>query len=296
MINLQVNQLSKQLDNFQLHNISFQIEAGTVMGFIGENGAGKTSTINCILQLLKQDSGSIHIFGEPFDIDAVHLKQQIGVVFDSLHFPTTMEVKELEKLYKTFYTNWDSEYFYSLLERLNVPKYDTVKKMSAGTQKKLTIALALSYHPKLLLLDEPTSQLDPMIREEILSILTEYMEPGDRSILFSSHITSDIEKIADTITLIRDGRIAFTENKDEMMFAYRTFKGTVEQSYSIPKKAIFGKRDSVFGIELLVKREFVPPSVPLIRAELEDIIVMRSKQLKQQEMVASAKERAGIHE
>lgn len=294
MMNLKVSQLCKQLDTFKLDNLSFQIEAGTVMGFIGENGAGKTSTIHTILQLLKQDSGSIEIFGEPFTIDSIHLKQQIGVVFDSLHFPTSLKVKELEQMYKEFYTNWDSDYFYSLLERLNIPKHNPVDKMSAGTQKKLTIALALAYYPKLLLLDEPTSQLDPIIRDEILTILSEYMEEGDRSILFSSHITSDIEKIADTIMLIRDGKISFVENKDELLYAYRTFKGTIEQSLAIPKKAIYGRRESVFGIELLVKRDLVPPSVPLIRAELEDIIVMRSKELKRTEMVKSAKERAGF--
>ena len=166
--------------------------------------------------------------------------------------------------------------------------------MSAGTQKKLGIALALSYHPKLLLLDEPTSHLDPMVRDEILTILSEFMEDGERSILFSSHITSDIEKLADTITLIRDGRIEFTENKDDLTYAYRMFKGTLEQSLLIPKHAIYGKRDSVFGVELLVKRDEVPSSIPLIQAELEDIIVMRSKELKRQTMLQSAKERAGI--
>ena len=294
MMNLKVHQLSKKLENFQLQNISFQIEAGTVMGFVGENGAGKTTTINCILQLIKQDSGTIEIFGEPFHIDAIEHKQQIGVVFDSLHFPTSMTIKELEAMYKTFYRQWDRAYFYQLLDRLNVPKHTPVHKMSAGTQKKLGIALALSYHPKLLLLDEPTSHLDPMVRDEILTILSEFMEDGERSILFSSHITSDIEKLADTITLIRDGRIEFTENKDDLTYAYRMFKGTLEQSLLIPKHAIYGKRDSVFGVELLVKRDEVPSSIPLIQAELEDIIVMRSKELKRQTMIQSAKERAGI--
>ena len=294
MMNLKVNQLSKKLENFQLQNISFQIEAGTVMGFVGENGAGKTTTINCILQLIKQESGTIEIFGEPFHIDAIEHKQQIGVVFDSLHFPTSMTIKELETMYKTFYRQWDRAYFYLLLDRLNVPKHTPVHKMSAGTKKKLAIALALSYHPKLLLLDEPTSHLDPIVRDEILTILSEFMEDGERSILFSSHITSDIEKLADTITLIRDGRIEFTENKDDLTYAYRMFKGTLEQSLLIPKHAIYGKRDSVFGVELLVKRDEVPSSIPLIQAELEDIIVMRTKELKRQAMLQSAKERAGI--
>lgn len=168
--------------------------------------------------------------------------------------------------------------------------------MSAGTQKKLAIALALSYSPKLLLLDEPTSQLDPIVRDEILTILSDYMEPGDRSILFSSHITTDIEKIADSIMLIREGKIEFIENKDELIYMYRLFKGSNEQSLAIPKSAVYGRRESVFGIELLVKRDEVPSSIPLSPAELEDIIVMRSKALKHQEMIASAKERAGFSE
>lgn len=296
MINLKVSELTKQLDAFKLDKLSFQIEAGTVMGFVGENGAGKTSTIQCILQLLKPDSGTIEIFGETFHIDAVHLKQNIGVVFDTPHFPLSMKVNELESMYKKFYTNWDSNYFYELLERLNVPKYTPISKMSAGTQKKVSMALALSYYPKLLLLDEPTSNLDPIVRDEILTILAEYMESGDRSMLFSSHITSDLEKIADTITLIRDGHIAFSENKDELIYQYRLFKGTIEQSLAIPKHAIYGKRDNVFGVELLVKRDEVPSSITLSDAELEHIIVMRTKELKRQEMLESAKERAGWHE
>ena len=291
MINLKVSQLSKKLDSFHLQNISFHIEAGTVMGFVGGNGAGKTSTINCILQLIKPDNGQIEIFGEPFSIDSVEIKQQIGVVFDKPHFPTSLQVRDIEKMYATFYRNWDSKYFYDLLFRLNVPKTQSVNKMSAGTQKKLTIALALSYRPKLLLLDEPTSQLDPILRDEILTILTEFMEHGDRSILLSSHITSDLEKIADTITLIDDGKIAFTENKDELIHTYRTFKGTLKEAMAIPKDAVYGKRDSVFGVELLVKRDMVKPDVPLIKTDLEDIIILRTKEIQRQALLKSARER-----
>lgn len=284
-MNLKVNQLSKQLDKFQLHDITFEIEAGTVMGFVGENGAGKTSTIHCILQLLKPDSGSVEIFDKPYHVDALETKQQIGVVFDKLHFPDSMEVRELEQLYSTVYKTWDQQYFDELLIRLNVSKTQSVKKMSAGTQKKLTIALALAYRPKLLIMDEPTSQLDALVRDEVTTILAEYMESGDCSILFSSHITSDIEKIADTITLIHNGHIAFSENKDELLYQYRTFKGSIEQSLQIPKQAIVAKRDNVFGVELLVKRELVPNHIPLMKPDLENVLVMLTKQLKHEQMV-----------
>lgn len=285
MINLKVKQLSKQLDKFQLTDLNFEIEAGTVMGFVGENGAGKTSTIHCILQLLKPDSGTVEIFGEPYHVDATDVKQQIGVVFDSLHFPDTMEVKALEQLYANMYKNWDQAYFDQLLTRLNVSKTQIVKKMSAGTQKKLTIALALAYRPKLLLLDEPTSQLDAISRDEVTTILAEFMESGDQSILFSSHITSDLEKIADTITLIHDGRVAFSENKDDLLYKYHTFKGSIEQSLAIPKEAIVSKRDNVFGVEVLVKRELVPTSIPLQKPDLENVLVLFMKQLKHAQMV-----------
>ena len=282
MINLKVDHVSKKLDKFQLKDISFQIEAGTVMGFVGENGAGKTTTIQCILQLLKPDSGCIELFGEAFHFDAIHLKEQLGVVLNDIQLPPSYDVKDVEALYTAFYSNWNSEYFNKLLLRLNVPKYTRIDKMSTGTQKKLAIAACLSYAPKLLILDEPTSSLDPTIRDEILNILAEHMENEECSILISSHITSDLEKIADTVTFIHDGSIIFSENKDELLSTFKLFKGTLRDSIDIPKSAIYGKRESAFGVEVLVKANEVSKAIPLQPATLEELIILRTKELKRQ--------------
>lgn len=274
---IEVKHVSKHFKSFRLNDVSFTVECGTIAGFIGQNGAGKSMTIKLILNLLKKKAGEILIFGKDHLSHEVALKAQIGVVFDELHVPNNLTVKELNHIYSKVYSTWDSDYFYRLLDQLDVPKFDKVKTMSRGMKMKLGLILAMSYHPKLLLLDEPTSGLDPIVRDEVLELLQQFMENEEHAILFSSHITSDLEKIADTITFIHKGEILFSENKDDLLYSYGIWKGTPEQATVIPKHAIIGKQDSAFGVKYLVKREFVNPIIELEKPTIDELMLLYVK-------------------
>ena len=274
---LEVKDLSKRIGKFELKNISFELEQGTVMGLIGQNGAGKSSVIRCILNLLKKTSGEISIFGKDHAECETEIREDLGIVYDELHVPDNLTPIDLDGIYKKVYKRWDGDFFFSHLERFDVSKYDKVKVMSRGMKMKLAIVLALSHHPKLLLLDEPTSGLDPIVRDEMLDVLLDFMEDETHSILFSSHITSDLEKIADTITFIHKGEVLFTEAKDSLLYDYGVWKGTREQATEIPSHAIVGRRPGTFGVELLVKREFVSRAFLLERPTIEEIMLFQVK-------------------
>lgn len=270
---IEVKNVSKQFKKFRLNNISFTVESGTIAGFIGQNGAGKSTTIKLILNLLKKIDGEILLFGKDHIEHEVELKAEIGVVFDELHVPESFTPKELDVLYGNVYPTWDRPYFYQLLEQLDVPKYDKIKTMSKGAKMKLALSLALGHRPKLLLLDEPTSGLDPIVRDEVLGMLQNFMEQEDHAILFSSHITTDLEKIADTITFIHEGEILFSENKDDLLYGYGIWRGSDEEAKIIPNHSIIGKRDYIFGIEYLVMREFVNPVIELQKPTIDDLML-----------------------
>lgn len=274
---LEVKDLSKKIGNFELQNISFELQQGTVMGLIGQNGAGKSSLIRCILNLLKKMSGNILIFGKDHAQFETEIREDLGIVFDELHVPDNLTAVDLDGIYQKVYTRWDSAFFFSQLDRFDVPKYDKVKAMSRGMKMKLAIMLALSHRPKLLLLDEPTSGLDPVVRDEMLDAMLDFMEDETHSILFSSHITSDLEKIADTITFLQNGQVLLTETKDSLLYDYGIWKGSKEQAMEIPSHAIVGKRPGTFGIEMLVKRDCVNPAFPLERPTIEEIMVFHVK-------------------
>lgn len=274
---LEVKGLSKKIGKFELQNISFELAQGTVMGLIGQNGAGKSSIIRCILNLLKKKSGEILIFDKDHAQFETEIREDLGIVFDELYVPDNLTAIDLEKIYQKVYKRWDSAFFFSQLDRFDVAKYDKVKNLSRGMKMKLAIILALSHHPKLLLLDEPTSGLDPVVRDEMLDVLLDFMEDETHSILFSSHITSDLEKIADTITFIHQGEVLFTEAKDSLLYDYGLWKGSREQATEIPIHAIVGKRPGTFGMELLVKREYVSPAFPLDKPTIEEIMVFYVK-------------------
>lgn len=276
---IEVKGVSKELGKFKLKNISFQVEQGTVMGFIGQNGAGKSTTIKCLLNMLKITEGEILLFGQKhFDAE---LKQHIGVVFDELHVPESLTSIELCNFYQDVYTNWDRTYFFELLDKLDVSRYTKVSKLSRGMKMKLGLTLALAHRPKLLILDEPTSGLDPIVRDEVLDLLLDYMENPENSILLSSHILSDLEKIADSITFIRHGEVLFSDNKDSLLYDYAIWKGTKEQAEAIPTDAIIGKRRAAFGLEMLVFRSKVSKAFELERPSIEDLMVFFVKGEKQ---------------
>ena len=215
---IEVSNLRKKVKQFQLNDVSFSLPTGTIMGFVGENGAGKTTTIKCILNLLKKDAGTIKLFGVNSTDDNLAIKEQIGVVLDDIHFPESLTPQQINKFLQKTYINWNPPYYFELLKQLKVPINKPIKEFSRGMKMKLSITIALAHHPNLLILDEPTSGLDPIVRDEILDLFLEFMQDENHSILFSSHITSDLEKIADYITFIHEGEILFSENKDDLLY------------------------------------------------------------------------------
>jgi len=254
---LKVENISKQYENssFFLKDVSFVIPNGTIMGLIGENGAGKTTTLGCILNTLKKDSGKILFFGKELSDEATIIREEIGVVYDEGNFPEYLTADKLENIVSDIYTKWDSQLFANYLKKLKLNSAKKLKHYSKGMLMKLSIAVALGHKPKLLILDEPTSGLDPIIRDELLEIFMEFIQDEEHSILLSSHITSDLEKIADYITFIHDGQTIFTEDKNTLIYKYGVLRCSIEQFSKIDKYEILSYRKKDHQIDVLVSQK-----------------------------------------
>lgn len=226
---LEIHELTKKYEDFTLDHISFQVPSGSIVGLIGENGAGKTSTINAVLGLIKKDSGEIEILGENADNLSSPVKEEIGVVFDGSNFSEELTPVKLNKVLREVYSSWDQALFSKLLDQMEVPLSKKIKTFSKGMKMKLSIAVALAHHPKLLILDEATSGLDPVMRDDILDMFLDFVQDEEHSILVSSHITSDLEKVADYIVFIHKGKIIFAKSKDELLENYGIIKCGREQ-------------------------------------------------------------------
>jgi ABC-2 type transport system ATP-binding protein len=222
---LEVRNLCKTYGDFSLNDVSFTLPAGYVMGFVGQNGAGKTTTIRLILNMANRASGDVKIFGLDNLADELAVKQELAVVFDEIFFVDTWRVREVEQAIRGFYNNWDSRKFGEYVKKFEISPDKRVKELSRGMKMKLMLATAMSHGAKLLILDEPTSGLDPVTRDELLDILREYIADGERSVFFSTHITSDLERIADYITLIDHGGILYSDTKDALIDEFRVIKG-----------------------------------------------------------------------
>jgi ABC-2 type transport system ATP-binding protein len=250
------------------------------MGFVGKNGAGKTTTIRLILNMLARKSGSVRIFGLDNIKDEQAIKQDIGAVFDEIFFVGTWKVSEVEKAIKGFYKNWDSALFGKYMKSFDLPASKRVKDLSRGMKMKLMLAVAMSHEAKLLILDEPTSGLDPVARDELLEILGNYISDGEKSILFSTHITADLERIADYITLIDNGRIFYTGTKDGLIESYRIIKGGPEDLNDILRKKIIGLSANKTGFSGLINAADIkrlPDKVVTEAATIDEILVHISR-------------------
>ena len=276
---LEVKNLSKSFDHFQLRNITFSLPKGYIMGLIGPNGSGKTTTIKLILNMLERSSGEIKIMGLDNIADEQKAKAELGVVFDTNYFSDDWKVTEVEKSISVFYPNWNSERFAEMLRKFHIVPAKKVRELSKGMQMKLMLACAFSYDAKLLILDEPTSGLDPVSRDELLQILSEYIEDGEHSVLFSTHITGDLERAADYITYISYGELFFSGIKDEFVDMFRIIKGgRNELSADLQAKAI-GVRIFPTGFEALVKTEDICafPALDIEPAAIDEIVVFTSR-------------------
>lgn len=278
---LEISNVTKDYKKFKIDNISFNLPKGYIMGFIGANGAGKTTTIKLILNMIKRESGEIKVF----DLDNIreeeNIKEQIGVVFDECYYLEDWTINDVEKAVSMFYKNWNSSIYEKYLKEFNLARDKKVKDLSRGMRMKLMIAVAFSHEAKLLILDEPTSGLDPVARDEFLDILRDYIEDEEKSVIFSSHITSDIEKIADYITYINNGKIIFTGEKDEFLEKYCIIKGGKEDITESQKKEIIGLRMHSTGFEGLIelkKAVGFSSKVIIEKASLDEIMIYMNKE------------------
>lgn len=251
---IEVKGLTKSYEGFSLDHVSFQIPYGSVVGFVGENGAGKSTTIKSILGVTPIEEGEIklleHIVTEGAEEES--FKEQVGVVFDECNFPLELKIKHIGKMLQNIYRTWDDKKFEEYLTRFALPREKKIKELSKGMKMKLSIAAALSHDSRVLILDEATSGLDPVIRNEILDIFREFIEDETHAVFLSSHITSDIEKIADYIILIHKGRILFMENKDELIYRYGIVRCKHGQEARIPEDIIVGKEKNEFAVNVLI--------------------------------------------
>ncbi|MGT2797873.1 ABC transporter ATP-binding protein [Streptococcus intermedius] len=269
---IEIKNLVKKFDGFTLGPIDLSIPKGAIVGYIGQNGAGKSTSIKLLLGLLKKDLGEIKILGYD-NPNSIELKDKIGVVFDDLLVPEEMTLVDLEKFCSRVYSKWDRDFFYQLKKKFNLSEKQVVKSYSRGMRMKLSMAVALSHNAEILILDEATSGLDPIVREEILDFLLDFMQDENHTILISSHILSDLEKVADYIAFINDGKVLFVEAKDELKENYGICTLSNEEVQTLDKKAIIGRRIHSFGQDLLVKRNLVPDGIRLQKPSIEDIMI-----------------------
>lgn len=275
---IEIRNLSKSYKGFELKDISFDLPKGTIMGLIGENGAGKTTIIKTLLDISFKDKGDIKIFGKDMDKST---REDIGVVLDDGFFSDYLKANTLPSIMKNIYKNWDTEKYFYYLKRLNIPEDKIIKQLSRGNKMKLGIALALSHNPKLLILDEPTSGLDPIVREEILDIFQEFIQDEENSVLVSSHITSDLEKIADYITFIQSGELVFSKEKDLLLYDYGIYKTSIDNLDMIDKDFIEKYRKHNYGVDILVKNvdkfKIKYENASIERPSIEDIMLFFAK-------------------
>ncbi len=278
---LEVKNLSKKYDNFELKNVTFNLPKGMIMGFIGENGAGKTTTIKAILDIIKSYSGEVKIFGLDNRKNNKKLKEEIGVVLDDMFFPEILTPNDINNTMKGIYKNWDSKMFYDYLKNFSLLPNKQIKTFSKGMRKKLEIVTALSHHPKLLILDEPTSGLDPIARDEVIHIFQSILEKDDCSILLSSHITADLEHIADYITFINNGQIILSKTTDELLDKYGIVKCTSKEFNNINKKDYIKYIKTKYEYEVLVenKKDFkLKYDIAVVdKITLDDLMVLMIK-------------------
>lgn len=249
---IEIDGLTKKYDGFTLDNISFNVPKGSIMGFIGQNGAGKTTTINSLLNIIKKDSGTIRILGLDNEKNEIAIKEQIAAVFDELPFHDQLNANHISIILRDIFKEWDNEKYLEYLDRFALPRKKKIGQFSKGMKMKLQIAAALSHNAKLLIMDEATTGLDPVVRNEILDIFLEYLQDENHSILMSSHITSDLEKIADSVTFIDRGKLLLTGYKDDILETHGVMKCSVDNYKQIDETDIISARITDFGAEIMV--------------------------------------------
>ncbi len=274
---LEIKNLTKSYGNFKLDHLSLVLPSGCIMGLVGENGAGKSTTIKLILDMIHKDGGSITILGRDNEDNIQLTKQDIGVVMDEVGIPECLTVEQVGKIMKHTFTNWEEDTFSDLVCRLSLPEEKQFKDFSRGMKMKLGIAIALSHNSKLLLLDEATSGLDPVVRDEVVGMLHEFTRDENHSILISSHIVSDLEKLCDYIAFIHKGKLLLCEEKDQLLAEYGLIHCSKEQLEELDPAAIRCKKVSPYGVEAMVLRSRMPGNFTVSPINIEELFVFMVK-------------------
>ncbi|MCD5407065.1 MAG: ABC transporter ATP-binding protein [Desulfotomaculum sp.] len=279
---LEIKNLTKKYSDFTLDDISFNLKKGYIMGLIGPNGSGKTTIIKLIMNLIQKTGGEIKIFGHDYGKYEREIKQRIGVVYDQNYYYENLNALEIQRIIASFYKHWDKKVFSSYLKRFDLPDYQKISKLSKGMKTKFSLAMALSHQAELIIMDEPSSGLDPVFRQELQGILTELIQDENKSVLFSTHITSDLDRTADYITFINKGKLVFSAEKDRLLDNYGIVKGSNELLNEDIKTEFIGIRQTSVGFEALTAnapaiRRLFKEKVVVERPTIEDIMVYTIK-------------------
>ena len=272
---LELRHVCRRLADFELRDVNLSLPKGCILGLVGENGAGKSTTIRLLTGELRPDSGTVSVLdAEPGSPDFRSVKERLGVVLDDAWFPEILNARQVGTMMAMTYESWDAELYESYLARFALPREKNFKDYSRGMRMKLAIAVALAHRPEVLLLDEATAGLDPIVRDEVLEIFREFSEAEDHAILISSHILSDLEKLCDYIAFLHQGKLLFCQEKDRLLETYGLFVGTRQQAEELAEDAVLAREDSGFGgVRAIVRRDAVPACLPLEKPTVEDIIL-----------------------
>ena len=279
---IELKHIRKSFGTFAIEDLNLTVPQGTICGLVGENGAGKSTTIRLLMGALRPDSGSAAVLGTDVSSPAFRdTKEDIGIVLDEAYFPEVLSARQVGKVMAKTYRRWDDAVYQSYLDRFQLPQKKAFKDYSRGMRMKLAIAVAMSHAPRLLVLDEATAGLDPIIRDQVLEIFNDFTRSDNHSILISSHILSDLEKLCDYIAFLHQGRLLFCDEKDALLDGYGIFIGTAEQADSLDPDAVVARESQGYGgVRCLVRRSAVPATLTLERPTVEDIILFLVKGVK----------------
>ena len=275
---IEVRGLTKAYRDFTLNGLSFELPEGCILGLVGENGAGKTTTMRLLLGMTKPDGGEASVLGTEISADLTPVKEELGVVLDEPGIPWCMTAQQAGKMLAGLYKSWDAAAYDALLKKLTVPVNKPYQELSRGNRMKLGIAMALAHHPKLLLLDEPTSGLDPVVRDEVVSLLSDFTREEDHAILISSHIVSDLEKLCDYIAFLHRGKLMLLEEKDRLLEEYAFLRCEQAELEKLDPAAVIGKKESPYGVSAIVRRDALPAGAEISPVTLEELFVFMVKE------------------
>ena len=275
---IEITNLCKSYGDFTLDHLNLTLPGGCIMGLVGENGAGKSTTIRLMMQMIQKDEGTITLLSRNIDDMDALTKEDIGVVMDEVGFPLCLKTKEIGKIMQMTFHNWDQKRYEQLIRQFNIPDNRQFKDFSRGMKMKAGIAVALSHHAKLLILDEATSGLDPVVRDEVLDILNEFTQDENHSILISSHIVSDLEKCCDYIAFLHRGKLILCEEKDVLLASYGIVNLTPVQLAELPSSSILHQKNTGYGIQALVKRDAIPVDISISPVTIEELFVQLVKE------------------